>query len=70
MKRTLTLPSMNLPPNHPPLTPPRRGTIHCALLPSLEGLGVGSGVRFAYVGPWNLSPSEGERVAAGRVRGE
>jgi len=52
---------MNLPPTHPPLTPPSRGTIHRALLPSLEGLGVGSRVRFAYSDPWNLSPFEAAR---------
>jgi len=51
---------MNLPPTHPPLTPPKRGTIHRALLPSLEGKVVGSGARFAYSGSWILSPDGGE----------
>ena len=34
--------SMNLSATKPPLTPPRRGTGHDALLPSWERLGVGS----------------------------
>jgi len=34
---------MNLAPTNPPLTPPRRGTGQPVLLPSWEGLGVGSG---------------------------
>jgi outer membrane protein assembly factor BamB len=47
--------TMNLPPAHPPLTPPKRGTIHSALLPSLEGRGVGSWARIASFGSWILS---------------
>jgi hypothetical protein len=34
---------MNLAPSNPPLTPRRRGTRQSVLLPSWEGLGVGSG---------------------------
>ena len=40
----LSLP-MNLAPTNPPLTPPRRGTRPLVLLPSWEGLGVGSGAQ-------------------------
>src|SRR5438874_11344541 len=42
-----TLP-MNLAPTNPPLTPPRRGTGQPVLLPSWEGLGVGSGAPCAH----------------------
>src|SRR5207245_9315714 len=39
---------MNLRPTNPPLTPPRRGTAQAVLLPSWEGLGVGSGAQCAH----------------------
>src|SRR5437016_2534710 len=39
--------SMNVPATNPPLTPPRRGTGQPVLLPSWEGLGVGSGAQCA-----------------------
>ncbi|MBI3848827.1 MAG: hypothetical protein HY298_00845 [Verrucomicrobia bacterium] len=42
-------------PTDPPLTPPKRGTIHPAQLPSLEGQGVGSGTRFADSGSGSRS---------------
>src|SRR5437870_11440875 len=38
---------MNLAPTHPPVTPPRRGTGQPVLLPSWEGLGVGSAAQCA-----------------------
>ena len=39
---------MNLAPTNPPLTPPRRATGQPVLLPSWEGLGVGSGALCAH----------------------
>src|SRR5947209_9971852 len=38
---------MDLAPTHPPVTPPRRGTGQPVLLPSWEGLGVGSAAQCA-----------------------
>jgi len=63
-EKPLTRPSdtlpMNLPPANPPLTPPRRGTVRRASLPSLEGLGVGSGAEGEKRFQGILSPSDGE----------
>src|SRR5881296_3484371 len=54
---------MSLAPTDPTLTPPRRGTGQPALLPSWEGLGVGSGAQCAHKIRGNLSTGE-------RVRGK
>jgi len=56
-----------------PFTPPRRGTPSPRAstfgLPSLEGLGVGSRAQSTNVfRPWNLSPSDGVRIAPAKVR--
>ena len=50
---------MNLAPTSPPLTPPRRGTGQPVLLPSWEGLGVGSGAQCAHKTRGTLSPEVG-----------
>src|SRR5436190_13733994 len=63
---TPTLP-MNLPATNPPLTPPSRGTGRPVLLPSSEGLGVGSGAHCAQNFPGRLSPKRGRKTAL-RVR--
>src|SRR5437016_5571738 len=62
------LPPKNLPPTNPPLTAPRRGTGQPALVPSWEGLGVGSGAqcprKVRGIPTSSLSPSTVRRAAA------
>ena len=55
---------MNLAPTNPPLTPPRRGTRQSVLLPSWEGLGVGSGVRVR--GKYSVERAKG-KISGGRL---
>src|SRR5437867_10526666 len=53
---------MNLPATNPPLTPPGRGTGQPVMLPSWEGLGVGSGAQWTQKVPSRLSLRKRARV--------